>query len=84
MNSTMERTFAMDSIVAIKEAAEMEDFDAIEFHLDNIIEWYSDEKHNMGARARAYLSRIISTIKRVKIKLEEHMADEGIVIWRIP
>ena len=84
MNSTLECAFAMDSIVAIKEAAEIEDFDAVEFHLVNIIEWYSDEKHNMGSRARAYLSRIISSIKRVKVKLEEQMADEGIVIWRIP
>ena len=84
MNYTMVRAIAMDSIVVIKEAAEMEDFDAVEFHLDNIIEWYNKEKHNMGSRARAYLSRIISTIKRVKVKLEEQMADEGIVIWRIP
>ena len=84
MNSTMERAFAMDSIVAIKEAAEVEDFDAVEFHVDNIIEWYSNEKHNMGSRVRADLSRIISTIRGVKVKLEEQMAEEGIVIWRIP
>ena len=74
MPAVLTSTFAMDSIVALKEACELEDLDAFTFHFDNLLDWYRDERVKMSLKDRCLASRIITVLMQVQCRLHQEVA----------